>query len=365
MPKYDYLIVGCGLFGSVFAQRLSERGKRVLIIEKRGHIGGNCYTENKKEITVHSYGPHIFHTDNAGVWEYVNRFASFNTFVYRPKVFYQGRLYSFPINLMTLYQLWGVINPGQAQERLEREKIPCESPTNLKQWILSQVGWEIYEIFIRGYTTKQWGKTPDQLPAEIIQRLPVRVTFNDNYYNDPYQGIPIGGYTAMFETMLQKIEVQLNTDYLSDKQYWDKQAKKVVYTGKLDEYFDYSLGRLEYRHLRFEEKTCRGDFQGNAVINYTEQEIPYTRSIEHKHFDLGVQPDTIVTYEYPTEATHDSVAAYPVNTPVNNSLYRRYKTMADETPNLLLGGRLAAYRYWDMDDTIFSAMLLADSAKQD
>jgi UDP-galactopyranose mutase len=365
MPKYDYLIVGCGLFGAVFAQRQIEQGKRILIIEKRKHIGGNCYTESKKGIYVHTYGPHIFHTDNVEVWEYVNRFASFNAFVNRPKVFYKGRLYSFPINLMTLYQLWGVVTPQQAEEKLKMEKIPCQNPANLEQWILSQVGSEIYEIFIRGYTTKQWGRTPDQLPAQIIQRLPVRLTFDDNYYNDPYQGVPMGGYTAMFETMLRGIEVQLKTDYLSDRQYWNKQARTVVYTGMLDEYFEYSLGRLEYRHLRFEEKSCRGDFQGNAVINYTEQEIPYTRSIEHKHFEYGLQPDTIVTYEYPSEATQDSVAAYPVNTPANNSLYQRYKAMADQTPNLLLGGRLAAYRYMDMDDTIFSAMKLMDLTKQD
>jgi UDP-galactopyranose mutase len=363
MPKYDYLIVGCGLFGTVFAQRLSNRGKKVLIIEKREHIGGNCYTENKKGINVHVYGPHIFHTDNVKVWEYINRFASFNTFVNRPKVLYKGRLYSFPVNLMTLYQLWGVMTPQQAKERLQKEKVPCENPANLEQWILSQVGREIYEIFIRGYTTKQWGKTPDQLPAEIIQRLPIRLTFDDNYYNDPYQGIPLGGYTAIFEKMLQGITVELNTDYLSDRQYWNRQANTVVYTGMLDEYFGYSLGRLEYRHLRFEEKTYRGDFQGNAVINYTEQEIPYTRSIEHKHFEFNMRPDTIVTYEYPTEAAEQSVPAYPVNTPANNSLSQHYKAMAEKTPNLLLGGRFASYRYLDMDDTILSAMILADTVK--
>jgi UDP-galactopyranose mutase len=363
MSKYDYLIVGCGLFGMVFAQKQFERGKRVLIIEKRGHIGGNCYTENKKGINIHVYGPHIFHTDNLKVWEYVNRFASFNAFVNRPKVIYKNKLYSFPVNLMTLYQLYGVKTPLEAKKKLAEVVTPNENQDSLEDWVLSQVGPDIYEIFIKGYTQKQWRREPKDLPAEIIQRLPIRLTFNDNYYNDSYQGIPIGGYTAMFEKMLQGIAVELNTDYLSGKRYWDGQTKTVVYTGMLDEYFGYSLGKLEYRHLRFEEKVYRGDFQGNAVINYTEQNIPYTRSIEHKHFEFGTQSDTIVTYEYPAEAIEQSIPAYPVNTPDNESLYRRYKTMADGIANLSLGGRLACYRYLDMDDTILSAMALADSMK--
>jgi UDP-galactopyranose mutase len=347
----------------VFAQKQFEQGKKVLIIEKRGHIGGNCYTENKKGINIHVYGPHIFHTDNLKIWEYVNRFTSFNAFVNRPKVIYKDKLYSFPVNLMTLYQLYGVKTPLEAKKKLAEVVIPNENPDNLEDWVLSQVGPDIYEIFIKGYTQKQWRREPKDLPAEVIQRLPIRLTFDDNYYNDPYQGIPIGGYTAMFEKMLQGIAVKLNTDYLSNREYWNQQAKIVVFTGMLDEYLGCSLGRLEYRHVRFEEKTYRRDFQGNAVINYTKQNIPYTRSIEHKHFEFGTQSDTIVTYEYPTEAIEQSIPAYPVNTPGNKSLYQRYKAIADRIANLSLGGRLACYRYLDMDDTILSATALADSMK--
>lgn len=363
MANYDYLVVGCGMFGATFAQQAAEHGKKVLVIEKRSHIGGNCYTENKEGINVHIYGPHIFHTDNLKVWEFVNRFTSFNAFVNRPKVIYKGRLYSFPVNLMTLYQLWGAMTPQQAKDKLEKEKIACKNADNLEQWILSQVGRDIYEIFFRGYTIKQWGRTPDKLPAEIIKRLPIRLTFNDNYYDDPCQGIPIRGYTAIFEKMLRGIETKLNTDYLSDRRYWDRQAETIVYTGMIDEYFGYSLGKLEYRYLRFEEKAFCGDFQGNAVINYTEQNIPYTRSIEHKHFEFGTQPNTIISYEYPTEASQHSIPAYPVNTPINKSLYREYKEMAEKISNLVLGGRLACYQYLDMDDTILSALKLADSLK--
>ena len=275
MSEYDHLIIGCGLFGIVFAQQQIERGKRVLIIEKRDHIGGNCYTENIEGINVHKYGPHIFHTDNAKVWEYINHFADFNTFVNRPKVIYKNNLYSFPINLMTLYQLYGVKTPSQAKSKLKEVAIPNENPDNLEDWILSQVGPDIYKIFIKGYTQKQWQKEPKQLPASLIQRLPIRLTFDDNYFNDKFQGIPIGGYTNMFEKMLEGVEVKLNTEYFVNKSYWDTIADVVIYTGKIDEYFDYKFGHLEYRGLRFENELLQGDYQGNAVINYTEESIPF------------------------------------------------------------------------------------------
>jgi UDP-galactopyranose mutase len=359
--KYDYLIVGAGLFGITFARQMADRGKTVLIIERRPHIGGNCYSEFRHGIHVHKYGPHIFHTDKEDVWTYVNRFTKFNHFVNRPKVKWKNKLFSFPINLMTLYQLWGCTTPEEAKQRLETEKGDFVSPSNLEEWVLSQVGSEIYKIFIQGYTEKQWGRMPRELPSEIIQRLPIRLNFDDNYFFDPYQGIPIGGYTAMFERMLDGIPVQLNTDYFSDRKYWNGQTVKVLYTGMLDEFFDFSFGRLDYRHLWFEEKVYRGDFQGNAVVNYTERDIPYTRVIEHKHFEFGTQPDTVLTFEYPVEESTNSIPSYPVNTPDNMGLYRKYNALAGERSELLLGGRLACYRYLDMDDTILDAIRLSKS----
>lgn len=273
MLKYDYLIVGCGLFGIVFAQKQVERGKRVLVIEKRAHAGGNCYTENIDGINIHKYGPHIFHTSDETVWEYVNRFTCFNHFVNRPKVQYKDKLYSFPINLMTLYQLYGVKTPFEAKKKLTEVAIPKENPENLEDWILSQVGPDIYEIFIKGYTQKQWQKEPKDLPASLIKRLPIRLTFDDNYFNDKYQGIPIGGYTKMFKEMLKGVEVKLTTDYFADRTYWDGLAHSVIYTGKIDEYFDYKFGALEYRGLCFENEFLEGDYQGNAVVNYTEKKF--------------------------------------------------------------------------------------------
>lgn len=361
MPKYNFLVVGCGLFGTVFAQKQVERGKKVLIIEKRGHIGGNCYTESIEGINVHKYGPHIFHTDNLEVWQYINRFASFNTFVNRPKVRYKDQMYSFPINLMTLYQLYGVKTPAEAKNKLAEVVIPNENPNNLEDWILSQVGQEVYEIFIKGYTQKQWQKEPKDLAASLIKRLPIRLTYDDNYFNDKYQGIPIGGYTKVFEKMLERVEVKLNTDYFKDRSYWDEIADAVVYTGKIDEYFDYELGALEYRGLMFENEVLEGDFQGNAVVNYTEKEIPYTRIIEHKHFEFGSQPQTIITREYPIHYSKKDVPYYPVNVVRNTKLYAKYKKIANQKKkNLLLGGRLGAYRYMDMDDIIVSVFELAE-----
>lgn len=358
MLKYDYLIVGCGLFGIVFAQKQFERGKRVLIIEKRPHIGGNCFTEVVNDINVHKYGPHIFHTSNLKIWEYVNRFACFNSFVNRPKVRYKDKLYSFPINLMTLYQLYGIKTPLEAKKKLTELAIPEKNPENLEEWILSQVGRDIYEIFIKGYTQKQWQKDPRDLPASLIKRLPIRLTFDDNYFNDKYQGIPIGAYTNMFAKMLEGVEVKLNTDYFTNRSDWDSIASTVVYTGKIDEYFDYKLGTLEYRGLRFENELLEGDYQGNAVINYTEKEIPFTRIIEHKHFEFGDQPQTIITREYPKQYHKSDTPYYPVNNISNNKLYEKYKKLSERKKNLVLGGRLATYRYLDMDDIILSAFEL-------
>lgn len=359
--EYDYLIVGCGLFGTVFAQQAAERGRKVLVIEKRPHIGGNCYTENIEGINVHKYGPHIFHTSDERVWKYVNRFADFNHFVNRPKVRYGDKLYSFPINLMTLYQLYGVKTPMQARKKLEEVAIPNDNPEKLEEWILSQVGEEIYEFFFRGYTKKQWRQEAKNLPASIIKRLPIRFSFDDNYYDDRHQGIPIGGYTKMFERMLEGIEVKLNTDYFERTDYWNSFAPRVVYTGKIDEYFNYKFGMLDYICLRFETEVLEGDYQGNAVINYTEEEIPYTRVIEHKHFEFGNQPKTVVTTEFAVEYHRNNVPYYPVNTEENNKLYQRYRKEAEKENNLVLGGRLATYSYLDMDDAILSSLKIVDN----
>lgn len=352
------------MFGAVFAQKQAEQGRKILIIDKREHIGGNCFTENIEGIAVHKYGPHIFHTDNPEVWKYVNRFTRFNAFVNRPKVFYKGRLYSFPINLMTLYQLYGVRTPVEAKKKLEEMAIPNKNPVNLEDWVLSQVGPDIYEIFIKGYTQKQWQRAPRDLPASLIKRLPIRFTFDDNYYTDRFQGVPIDGYTKLFERMLEGIEVELERDYLEDKKHWDKVAETVVYTGKLDEYFNYSLGELEYRGLRFETKLQNGDYQGNAVINYTEEEVPHTRVIEHKHFSYAANDKTVVTWEFPATSNKNSIPYYPVNTTANNKLHSEYRKKAEAEKNLILGGRLATYRYLDMDDTVLSALQTISSLRR-
>jgi len=359
MSAYDFLVVGCGMFGSVFAQQMAERGKKVLVIEKRAHIGGNCYTESVEDINVHKYGPHVFHTSDEDVWDYINRFADFNNFVNRPKVRYRDKLYSFPINLMTLHQLWGVRTPAEAREKLQNVAITNDNPKNLEQWILSQVGEEIYKTFIEGYTRKQWGKDPKDLPASIIKRIPIRLIFDDNYYNDRYQGVPIGGYTKMFERMLDGIEVRLNTDYYTNRNCWNSVASVVVYTGKIDEYFDYKFGELEYRGLRFESRVFNGDYQGSAVINYTEEKIPYTRVIEHKHFEFKGLEKTVVTWEYPDAYDKNKTPYYPINDRRNNKLYNLYKQEAEKQKKLLLGGRLATYAYLDMDQTIAAARALA------
>jgi UDP-galactopyranose mutase len=358
MRKHDYLVVGCGLFGSVFAQCAAENGYRVLAIDKRGHIGGNGYTESVEGINIHKYGAHIFHTDNERVWRYINRFADFNNYVHRVKVKYKGLIFSFPINLMTLYQLWGVTTPGQAREKLELVRVTKDSPENLEDWVLSQVGGEIYGIFIKGYTIKQWGKDPAELPTSIIERIPIRLTFDDNYYNDPWQGIPVGGYTQIFEKLLEGVDVQTGVDYFKARDRFDSIAERIIYTGKIDEFFGYKYGRLEYRSLRFEDEKLKGDFQGNAVINYTDEQVPFTRIIEHKHFELQNSNVTIITREYPADYANDSEPYYPLGNERNTRLYLRYKDEAHKHGNIFFGGRLAEYEYYDMDDVIGGALSL-------
>jgi UDP-galactopyranose mutase len=360
MAKYDYLVIGCGIFGAAFAQQMVNRGRKVAVIEKRGHIGGNCYTETVDGINVHKYGPHIFHTSNRRIWDYVNQFAPFNNFINRPKVRYKNRIYSFPINLMTLHQLWGVETPAEARQKLKEVAGRIENPGNLEEWALSQVGREIYEIFIKGYTNKQWGRNPRELPADIIKRIPIRLTFDDNYYDDIYQGVPIGGYTKMIRQMLEGAEVRLSTDYFTDRGRWDAIAERVVYTGRIDEYFAYEYGQLEYRSLRFDTKVIdEKDYQGNAVVNYTDEHVPYTRVIEHKHFEFGKQNTTVVTWEYPEEYNADKIPYYPVNDERNNNLYKLYAREAKKVSTLFVVGRLGTYKYLDMDDAVNEALILA------
>jgi UDP-galactopyranose mutase len=363
--QYDYLIVGAGLFGSVFAQQAIESGKRCLIIDKRSHTAGNAYTKNINGINVHMYGPHIFHTSDDKIWEYVNRFAKFNTYVNRPKVNYKNNLYSFPINLFTLYQIFGVKTPEEARNKLESLKIHNDSPKNLKEWILSQVGEEIYYKFIHGYTKKQWGKDPEDLPSSIIKRLPIRLTFDDNYFNDKYQGIPIGGYTSMIEAMQKGADICLETDFFENVEYYESIAEKIVFTGAIDEFFNYSEGYLEYRSLRFENEILDiEDYQGNAIINYTEENVPFTRICEHKHFESTKTESTIITREFPEQWKPGDDRYYPINNEENNNRYNRYKKMADaRSAKYLFGGRLAEYKYYDMHQVIGSALKKSEVIK--
>jgi UDP-galactopyranose mutase len=351
---YDYLIVGSGFYGAVCARELTDHGYKCLVIDKRFHIGGNSYTENIDGINVHKYGPHIFHTSDLGVWNYIKKYADFNDFKYRPKVNYKGKIYSFPINLMTLYQIYGVTTPDEAFRKLEDVKIPCDSPKNLEQWILSQVGPEIYNIFIKGYTKKQWNKDPKELPASIIKRLPIRLSFDDNYYDDTFSGIPIGGYTGIFEKLLEGIEVQLKCDYLEQRDYFDSLANKVIYTGPIDAFYNYKFGKLDYRSLRFETYNLNmSDYQGVAGMNYTDEEVHFTRITEHKHFEFGKQKNTIITMEYPE---NNGDPYYPVNDAENNKRYSEYKSLMEKEDRFIFGGRLADYKYYDMHQVIASAL---------
>ena len=362
MKKYDYLVVGAGLFGAVFARQAADAGKTVLVIDKRSHIGGNVYTEAVEGINVHVYGAHIFHTNDREIWDYVNRFAEFNRFTNSPVANYRGELYSLPFNMYTFNQMWGVVTPEQAEAKIreQREAAGITEPKNLEEQAISLVGTDIYEKLVKGYTEKQWGRPCRELPAFIIKRLPVRLTFDNNYFNARYQGIPMGGYTRMVEQMLQGIEVRLGVDYLAQKTQLDALAEMVLYTGPVDAYFGYRLGTLEYRSVRFETEVLdMPNFQGNAAVNYTDRETPWTRIIEHKWFEFGTQPKTVISREYSSEWKPGDEPYYPVNDEKNNALYRKYKELADREPGVIFGGRLGEYRYYDMDAVIASALACA------
>lgn len=358
MKKFDYLVVGAGLFGAIFAYEAKKRGKQVLVLERRDHIGGNIYCEHKDGINIHKYGAHIFHTSDKEVWDYVNQFASFNNFVNTPVANYKGEIYNLPFNMNTFAKMWNIRYPHEAADIIQsqREAIKGE-PQNLEEQAISLVGQDIYTKLIKGYTEKQWGRDCTELPAFIIKRLPVRYTYDNNYFNDRYQGIPEGGYNKIIEGLLDGIEVRLNTDYLKDRETYVAMADRVVYTGPIDEYFDYQLGVLEYRGLKFEtEKMDMENYQGTAVMNFTERDIPYTRIIEHKHFEFGQQPVTYVTKEYPQDWEPGQEAYYPVNNEKNQALYQEYKKLADQDGHVIFGGRLAEYKYYDMDKVVASAL---------
>lgn len=361
---YNYLIVGSGLFGSVFARQAADAGKKVLVIDKRPNIAGNVYTEKVEGINFHKYGAHIFHTNNTEVWNYVNRFATFNRFTNSPVANYKGELYSMPFNMYTFNKMWGVVTPEEAAAKIEEQKKEITGePQNLEEQAISLVGRDIYEKLVKGYTEKQWGRDCKELPAFIIRRLPVRRTFDNNYFNALYQGIPIGGYTKLVENLLEGIEVRLNEDYLEDKAEWNAMAEKVVYTGAIDAYFDYALGNLEYRSVRFENEILDvPNFQGNAAVNYTDKETPWTRIIEHKWFEFGKDeegndlPKTIISKEYSSEWKPGDEPYYPVNDEKNGELYQKYKALAEKEENIIFGGRLGEYKYYDMDAVIASAL---------
>ena len=361
--RYDYLIVGAGLYGAAFAREAADAGKSVLVIDKRGHIGGNVYTESVEDINVHRYGAHIFHTNDRRVWDYVNRFAAFNRYTNSPVANYHGELYSLPFNMYTFNKMWGVITPQEAEAEIARQRAAAgiTEPKNLEEQAISLVGTDIYEKLVKGYTEKQWGRDCTELPAFIIKRLPVRLTFDNNYFNAKYQGIPEGGYTRMVANMLQGIEVRLNEDYLAKKDEWDAMAGKVIYTGSIDAYFNFCYGPLAYRSVRFETEVLdTPNYQGNAVVNYTDRETPYTRIIEHKHFEFGTQPKTVISREYSSEWQPGVEPYYPVNDEANTALYRQYKALADADEKTIFGGRLGEYRYYDMDAVLLSALALVE-----
>lgn len=366
--RYDYLVVGAGLYGAVFAREAKEAGKKVLVIDKRPHIAGNIYSENIEGINVHKYGAHIFHTNNTKVWEYVNRFAAFNRFTNSPIANYKGEIYSLPFNMYTFNKMWGVVTPEEAKAKIEEQKRAAgiEEPRNLEEQAISLAGKDIYEKLIKGYTEKQWGRPCSMLPAFIIKRLPVRLTYDNNYFNALYQGIPVGGYTSMVEKMLEGTEVRLETDYLEQKAELDALADKVIYTGSIDAYFNYVLGALEYRSVRFETEILDlPNFQGNAAVNYTDADTPWTRIIEHKWFEFGKDSDgkeiakTVISREYSSEWKPGADPYYPVNDIKNSKLYQDYKILAEKEENVIFGGRLGEYKYYDMDAVVESALEMA------
>lgn len=357
--RYDYLIVGSGLFGSVFACEAKKRGKKCLVIDKRSHIGGNIYTEKMEDINVHKYGAHIFHTSNKEVWEYINQFAEFNNYINSPVAVYKDELYNLPFNMNTFSKMWGIRTPAEAKAIIEKQiaDLNITEPENLEEQALSLAGRDVYEKLVKGYTEKQWGRSCTELPAFIIKRLPLRFTYDNNYFNDRYQGIPMGGYTAIIERMLEGIEVKTDTDYFEFRKANPDVAEKIVFTGMIDEYFDYCYGPLQYRSVRFETEVldCE-NYQGNAVVNYTEREIPWTRIIEHKHFEFGKQPKTVISREYSSEWKQGMEPYYPVNNDENNALYDKYRSLADQEPNVIFGGRLGQYKYYDMDKVVAAAL---------
>ncbi|MCM8711381.1 UDP-galactopyranose mutase [Clostridium sp. SYSU_GA19001] len=357
--KYDYLIVGAGLFGSVFAYEAAKAGKKCLVIDKRNHIGGNIYCENIEGINVHKYGAHIFHTSNKKVWEYVNSFTEFNRYTNSPVANYKGEIYNLPFNMNTFNKLWGVITPEEAKDKIEqqRKEAGITKPNNLEEQAISLVGTDIYEKLIKGYTEKQWGRNATELPAFIIKRLPVRFTYDNNYFNDKYQGIPEGGYNIIIEKMLQAADIKLNTDFFENREELETLADKIVFTGMIDEFYNYRFGHLEYRSLRFEHEILDTDnYQGNAVVNYTEREIPFTRIIEHKHFEFGEQEKTVITREYPAEWKIGDEPYYPINNDRNNELFNKYRELGEKEEKVIFGGRLADYKYYDMHHVIYNAL---------
>lgn len=362
MKKYDYIIVGSGLYGGVFAWYAKQQGKSCLVLEKRHHLGGNIYCEDVKGIHVHKYGAHIFHTSNKKVWEFVNSLAEFNRYTNSPVANYKGEMYNMPFNMNTFSKLWGVSTPAEAKAVIEKQRAEITGePGNLEEQAVSLVGRELYEKLVKGYTEKQWGRECRELPAFIIKRIPVRYTYDNNYFNDLYQGIPIGGYNIITEKLFQGCAVEMGVDYLENKAHYDSLGETVVYTGMIDAYFGYMLGRLEYRSLRFESDLYEEEnHQGVAVVNYTDRETPYTRTIEHKHFEFGTQPDTVVTREYPVDWQEGMEPYYPVNDEKNQALYRRYAQLALGEANVIFGGRLGEYKYYDMDKVIESAMKKAE-----
>lgn len=359
MYKYDYLIVGSGLFGSVFAHEVTKIGKKCLVIEKRPHTGGNVYCEKFEDINVHKYGAHIFHTNDRFIWDYVNKFVEFNRYTNSPIAIHDNKVYNLPFNMNTFIQLWGILTPEEAKRKISEQiqKYGSRNPSNLEEQAISLVGLDIYEKLIKGYTEKQWGRKATELPSFIIKRLPVRFTFDNNYFNDKYQGIPIGGYNLLIEGLLKGIKVICDVNYFENKEYWNSLASKIVYTGKIDEFYNFRFGCLEYRSLKFDTQLLDIDnFQGNAVVNFTNVQIPYTRIIEHKHFEFGTQKKTVITYEYPDEWSFGKESYYPINDDKNNKIYKHYKDLSINDNHVIFGGRLAEYKYYDMHQVIASAL---------
>lgn len=358
MKRYDYLVIGAGLFGSIFAYEAKKRGKKCLVIEKRSHIGGNMYCKNIEGINVHEYGAHIFHTSNKKAWDYINEFLEFNQYINSPIANYNGEIYNLPFNMNTFSKLWGIFTPQEAKDIIRKQKeVITGIPSNLEEQAISLVGTDIYEKLIKGYTEKQWGRRATELPSFIIKRLPVRFTYDNNYFNDRYQGIPIGGYNPLFEQLLEGIDVELNTDYFEKREYFDSLANKIVYTGMIDQFYNYQYGILDYRSLKFETEILDiENYQGNAVVNYTDSQTPFTRIIEHKHFEFGTQEKTVITREYPANWTLGDEPYYPVNDNKNNQLFEKYKCLTSKETSVIFGGRLGDYKYYDMHHVILNAL---------